>query len=589
MFLKICLIISTIFLAVTWIKTPRIDLPHKILEYFNSLPIYYWISLFLLLSVLLVLIKYNGYKSLAYGMFAIIILSALLFLTPLVVFVNDPGCRDVYGHMAFSLYIVKLGRVEGSGIEEFPGSYIFMANYILLTDLNPLYIMKLWRLLYVLVWILAPYIIAKRIINGLIKSYALLAPLTIMAFSWHGFYFGKQFFAHILWAVATLSLIITSQKYIKKEDVSILILIYVTLVLSHPLTSLLLLALLIATYIYPRIITQCMPFIQRMGITSSMSRSKLNAMKYVLLAIFSIWVFYYVWTGYALGTIKGIVNLVKNLLVEREYKFVKLLEYVPLPSYSSKYLKVIYLKMFSSLFVFFTGFIMGLATLLRAQKLEYITLSLAILVPLTFFILPFSRTTLAMLNRGIEHALVPYAALASFVISTAMHLKNKKLCYLLIFPLVSLLLFMITLIPITKYSSSSFMYIPTISHETANYLIMYLNGQNVMRLRINVPDIAIRFHAMLKSNIYWYKKVVTSRGLNVLYEYFMSNHTLINEIRKYNIIVISYRYFIQDMFWKYKYPMRRFVIRIIKILNRYFNKVYTNSKYCSIYFIKVRS
>jgi len=572
---KILVLVQVILLMVVWFTAPRLDLPNNVFEYMYKLPQSYWLSLAISFLVLIIVLARR--VGLSYGLLTVMFTSALLFLTPCVMFVNEPGCRDVYGHISNALYIMEMGYFWGSGVERWPGSYIFMASYLTLTGLNPLYIMKLWHFLYISMWILAAYIIAKKVLSNSDTSYALLAPLAVMAFSWHSFHFGKQYFAHILWAVA-LSSVVISQGALRKGDIFTLTLLYATLVWSHPLTSLLLLALLIAMYIYPRLI-RYVPFTSRSRSNSSMNQ--LNKVEHVAIVALITWIFYYIWTGYSIGGFMNAIDFMRSLLIESKHRPTELLTYAPLPSYTSEYLKAIYLRMFSSLFVFLTGFIASLILLIKTRTLRHAILAMTVLIPLILFVSPFSKQTLAMLNRGVEHALVPYAALLAWLSVMLGKNKHRVLTRLALVLIVMVTILFISLVPYVKWSSLTFMYIPTQSHTLAEFIVEYLEVEHYYK--INALDIALRYHAVRHYNLelYW-RCLYPIPGINDMY----THYPLIpSDLTKYSVTALSHRYFIEDLYRSYEPPFSKYLHGLIVLLERTYDKIYMSSVHYYVYFI----
>jgi hypothetical protein len=483
--------------------------------------------------------------------------------------------------MSNALYIAKLGTIAGSGIERWPGSYIFMGILLLTTNLRPLIIMKFWYFLYMLIWILASFSMGKILFEN--TSYGRLLPLTplfVTAFAWHSFHFGKQFFSHILWAVALLALLASLRDSLSGRSLILIALLYIALIISHPLTSLLLLTLMLLLFLSLLVL----PRIRRRMTATSLAMNE--RIKNVLMIMLLFWTFYYIWTGYVFGSFVNVFNFIKDMLLGGKEAPTQLLTYAPLPSYTSEYAKAIYLRMFSSLFVFFTGFVAGLIVLLRSRRLEHVFASLAVLTPLIFFASPFSRMTLAMLNRGVEHALVPYAAM---IVATLQFLPKRRLRRLTLLLLIMVATLLMVLIPVTKYSMSVSTHVPSTSLNIAMFLSSnYLSKPDD---RFYEPNIPLTMYYLLNLDAETIKLLDLSKpriGVN-LYEIYIIHPSDVEGLReaasRNKLIILTSRFYAYDLIWKNEITYVNFTNTLQEILNKdlTFIKAYTNSEYSIVY------
>ena len=164
---------------------------------------------------------------------------------PSVVYVNDPGSRDAYGHMSYAFYVMENGNTTGSGADRFAWCLRLYGRLPLeVAGLDSILTMKCFHIFFVLFLALAAYLIALRVFRF---NYAYIAPLAVLGLSWFGNSFGKHTYGYMLYGILLLTLIV----YLKTSNTKFAFLssiIYFALVVTHPLSSLIASAVIFALF-----------------------------------------------------------------------------------------------------------------------------------------------------------------------------------------------------------------------------------------------------------------------------------------------------------------------------------------------------
>jgi len=558
--LTILITLSLLLFIITILVAPRIDASSDIFLYVKSLPITYWIGLALSTLILV----WKGKQSKSAVISSTMLIACFLFALPSIVYVYDPSCRDAYGHMSRALYVIRSGNVRASGVERHPSAYISMAILLIVTRISPLYVMKLYHFFYTLMMALPAYLIATHVSRN-----AHIAPLAMLGLLWFGSHFGKHTYGYILYGILFLLLIM----HIKKPNPSIgvaIILVYGAFTITHPLSSLLVVPITLLYILESHLL-------------------KNNGAKFrvsLVLLFITIWCSWYVITGLFIKPIveslRATCELLTRELKEPTYSLAKYL-----PTYSAEYLKVIYLRIFSSLLVVITGMILSVVALFRRRDASCLLLATGLLLCLGFFALPWSRLTLANLNRAVEHSLIFYTPLLPTTIGFR-KISERKVARFGMYTTYFMLLLFIVLVfsmPVTTFTSSMpSMHIPTTSHKMASFISAYFTPESNDKL--NLPDIAIEYHSMLHNNFPLYYKWGGAKGLGELYLLSQNKDVFLKVIGDYRLIAVSHRYFVLDNFYVYNPPFKEFLIYFIEVMDSdsRFDKIYTNSRFYSIYF-----
>lgn len=543
-------VFSLLFLTITTLTVPRIETSSDIFLYVKSLPITYWAGL--ISSILVCVWKEKRPKFVIINSIAI---AYYLFAIPNIVYIFC-GSRDAYGHISRALHLVKVKHLGAIGIESFPGAYISAAMFLLITEIKPLHMLKAYSLFFTIMTALTVYLIARTLTKNVDVSL-----LAILGLLWFGAHFGKHTYGYMLWNFFWLFLIL----YIRKTNLCTSIaclLTYIALTISHPMPS----------FLIP-LITLLYSFVQYLS-RSDRAISKHDHYPMLLLTTI-IWCLWYIVSGFF---VKPLVNLLKSILEVRE-PLSHLRYFAP---YSSEYLKVVYLRAFSSLFAIASGATISVLILFRKSDNISTLLAVGTLFCVGVFISPFTSLTLANLNRATEHMLIFYTPLLSIFLKKRMF-ESGFIEKVFANAMFSVFIALILLMPITTFTSSMpYMHIPTISHEMASFLsINYMPRSDD---KLNLPNIAIEYHSILHNNFPLYYKWRSAEGLGRLY-FLRDESTFIKAIGEYNLIVISHTYFVLDNFRIYDPPFKMFLAHLIEALNSdsRFNMVYMNSPFCLIY------
>ncbi len=224
----------------TALTIPIIDASSDIYQYTQNLPAMYWIGLVFSLFALVWKGRFSKIATICF----VILVGCYIFALPSVVYVNDPGSRDAYGHMSYAFYVMENGNTTGSGADRFPGAYVSMAGFLEVTRMDSILTMKCFHIFFVLFLALAAYLIALRVSRF---NYAYIAPLAVLGLSWFGNSFGKHTYGYMLYGILLLTLIV----YLKTSNTKFAFLssiIYFALVVTHPLSSLIASAVIFALF-----------------------------------------------------------------------------------------------------------------------------------------------------------------------------------------------------------------------------------------------------------------------------------------------------------------------------------------------------
>lgn len=143
-----------------------------------KLPIYYWVALFIVISIFLLRYKFNIPYFHHMDYLFIILLSLYLYGTFSLI-IENPRFMDVYLHGGVSLGIVKQGSIEISKYtREFPLSFIWFAIFRSIIPLHEFILLKIMHIFFPIVYGIILYEICKYLkVN---YKYYLLLPISFL-------------------------------------------------------------------------------------------------------------------------------------------------------------------------------------------------------------------------------------------------------------------------------------------------------------------------------------------------------------------------------------------------------------------------
>lgn len=210
--------------------------PKYELGLFQALPVYFWLAISL--HLIGTLIGIESKKSSTF-IFQIIILNLMIWGTPIFI---EPNARilDAWTWLGTTETILNSGHIYVNSSPthfylQWPGSFVFNAILLNLTQVSPTLYLQYYPLLATTIFILGYYLWIKNIIkNKAVRRFSII--LFIFLNVWLQFHFSPQAFGLMLLPLILLT--------ISKRGLAwkiVLLLLFTSLLLSHPTTTLFLL------------------------------------------------------------------------------------------------------------------------------------------------------------------------------------------------------------------------------------------------------------------------------------------------------------------------------------------------------------
>jgi len=245
----VAILISVLFL-ITFSTLPNVDYTEpNVLFYLERLPVLYHISL--LASMVAAI--YFGKSSL--GIFCAVISSLLLLWTPSMMLVN-PWILDSYPFVAEAVYVARnghLGPFHVNLLQETPALGLAFGPYLLITDISPFVLLKIFPGLVAAIFTILLYFIARKMNLG--RKISVIAPLLFTSILWPNLlHFCRQGFSLVYYLAAWFLLL---RLVLGKPDRRIFVLLIsqvFLLTLSHPGSSFFFLTNLVAVAVVGRIL-----------------------------------------------------------------------------------------------------------------------------------------------------------------------------------------------------------------------------------------------------------------------------------------------------------------------------------------------
>ena len=526
-------LLSVSILFATLLTLPRIDKAQPD-PYFHVkiTPVIYWIGFSLVVFVTLgtIFSKKEGSGRYGLGLFSVMLLSIYVYDIPKLFYIN-PIYTDTYIFVGELLHTLRYGHVGWGHSYETPGLALFLSQFSLITGIDHIIVAEVLPLIIPLITVFFIYMIAKLFVD---KRTALLACLFSISINWMGFVFNRQSFGLLLFMLVCYLMfkILASKAKILPWNL-LLILSFSALVVSHPISSLLVIitAFLIAVFAY------LVPVIRRFWRVQEDAfewrRLMIRAISQT--AVFSIiWLLWNTYVGvnidYAIRTFdetfRGILGLAH---IEQPGTLT--------PNYTSTYLPIIGLRMLEMIFVATIGTILAILVLFKVHAHpKNIILSSWFIGCMSLSVFGFYGNWLQLLYRPFLHAYTAFSTLlAWFIVSrNSIHVEigfRTKLVFRIAKDLfVGIMLFFLLIIPLTMYSHAPFMYPPRVYYREIIHVVQYGNGT------VAVFEIGSE---------YGYYQLLTNASYTSLVTYMPSSHS------EYKTIITDYRGYIKDAFFVY--------------------------------------
>lgn len=471
----ILIVLLSIFVLFTTLLTlPVIDRV-KPDPYFHVkvTPIIYWVgfSLAILVSLRVVFSKKEGSVHYSLGLFSVTMLSIYIYVIPKLFYVNSIY-TDTYIFVGELLHILRYGYLGYGHAHETPGLSLFSSQFRLITGIDHITVAKIVQFIIPLLIIFFIYMIAKLFTN---KRVALLTCLVFMSLDWMGFYFNRQSLSLMFQMFVYYGLFkaLSFNLYVSWSWYAILLLSYTTLVVIHPLSSLMVpfttLSLVILIYLFP--------LMRRIGyiIPNNKSLSRwIHVRARALQLSLTFLVIWFSWNLYTYKTLSMVINTIIKIADEflgQPIPFDPAKSYFV--GYTKKYLPIVYLRLSNFIYEAVIGVFLALIAFLKMKdrRVSIILLSWFVSCWFTFPSLWIGSYT--RLNRAFLHALPVFSILFAWFIIRASEralLKSIKGCLLGTMIIFSLLL------PISMYCVTPFYYPPTSYLAELDYITKHGYG-----------------------------------------------------------------------------------------------------------------
>ncbi len=451
------MVLTTASLFFFLISVPALNIsyfPANPFHYVQSLPITYWIGLGITLWALARLFRSGRDLNNTLKLGPVMILALYLHLLP-VMGLENVRYMDAYGHISSALSMT-IGSISSSttyGIE-YPGLFVSAAQALLITGLSPMALMRIFYVLITLFLVLIIYLVARDL-GG---KYAWVAPMALISVLWvEGLHFSPQAFALILFAVVWLAAlkIIIKRTESRRSWLVIVALSGFVLIISHPLTPLFMLLAFSTFFVINRILHAPIPG---------------HVLRFLFLGLASFWIYNFLFPGtlYPVNVAQGILTQALN----PDSLAPSAIPANPSTSYSV----VNWLQVSSVLFVGITGLII-LGIMLRSKwRSNQLLLTSGIFIGVLPIlpILVYAEST--FLQRGFLFIVLSWSVLLPWFLGIR---RTKQLSFLAVLMVSFVFLSAITL-PILKYSSDPFTYIPSSGLHGADFTISYAEGTIIL-------------------------------------------------------------------------------------------------------------
>jgi len=481
--LIVLLSIST--LVATLLTLPRIDkaLPDP---YFHVkiTPITYWIGFCLAIFVTLGIVFSKREASGRYGLglFSVMLLSVYVYDIPRLFYVNSIY-TDTYIFVGELLYTLRHGHVGWGHSYATPGLALFSSQFSLITGIDYIIVAEVLPLIISLITVFLIYVIAQLFVD---KRAALLACLFYISINWMGFAFNRQSFAWILQIFVYYSVFrVFSRRVVSLSWYSVILLSYIALVISHPLSSLImvitplsLVALLCLLFLVGRIWpTRSLSLQGKYATTRHLVTRAL-----LLSAMFSV-----IWLSWNMYTETNLYYAIQTIdsFIQELFATPGPLEHAGsvVTGYTGEYLPIVNLRLFEAVFEAIVGTILAFFALIKTKtSWKGLILSSWFISCMSIFVFGLYSSTPTLLYKTFLYASSAFSVLLAWFITSKIRIHhgskyNGKLSLKAIKGFIlSAMIFFMLILPLAMYSHTPFMYPPTLYLREVDHMTKYGNG-----------------------------------------------------------------------------------------------------------------
>jgi len=526
-------LLSVSILFATLLTLPRIDKAQPD-PYFHIkiTPIIYWIGLSLSIFVTLGIVfrKKEGNIPHCLGLFSVMLLSVYVYDIPKLFYIN-PIYTDTYIFVGELFYTLRSGHIGWGHSYETPGLALLSSQFSLITGINYIVIAEILQFVLPVLMVVLVYIISKLFAS---ERVGLLACLVFVSIDWIGFYFNRQSLALVLQMFVYFALFkamwFRPVKY--KVWFAVAILSYIALVVSHPLSSL----LVVLTLLSLTVLIGLYSLVRRVRHTTSNDGSLLRrhlALKasQLFLVFLVIW---FSWNIYNYKSFESLINAVRLTIQE--------LMSGPNPvgpagsfvsGYTANYLPIVYLRLLEFVFVAIIGLAL-VFILVGKTKSRWKGLILLSWFIGSILIAPAGLYTGHFFDRSFLHVFPVFSIVfAWFIIPktpTSQIPKSNRKAWVKAIKvyLLSTMIIFVFMLPITMYCNTPFFYPPTSHLKEMNHVTKHGYGY----IAVYEADSTLGYFKLLNN------------ASNIITD-FQYNYTTITE---YGTVVTTFRAYTKGAF-----------------------------------------
>lgn len=450
-------------------------------------PFAYWAGLCATICGILAIVIPKGQKKSFYsvGFLFVLLLTVYVYDVPKLFYPN-PIYNDTYIFIGETLFTLSYGHIGYGHSLVTPGLALFSSQLCMITGANQLAIAEAILFIIPLAFMFAFYLTAKMFVG---KRVALLACLFFMAIDWMSFQYNRQSFSFMLQIFMLYALFrIFMDESASLPMYTVVVVSYVVLTMSHPVSSLLVIIVSLVTAVLSYLMSNRRAqhiFRVREGVLKLRRQARKAAFVAVIFSI--IWFSWSAYSGENLNIVIGTLDeTVQGLFASAHGGQLGGLAI----SYTSAYLPVVRLRIAEVAFEAAVGAVLALLALIGISLLYSRVITRTGLILSSWFFGSMSISVfglfgnwLQLLYRPFLHALPVFSILlALFVISRnsafedAIRRRGKMITKALAMIALAVMIIFLLLTPLTMNTDSSFMYAPTVYLMEVNYLTRYGNG-----------------------------------------------------------------------------------------------------------------
>ncbi|MDD2553233.1 MAG: hypothetical protein PHP51_01495 [Desulfotomaculaceae bacterium] len=226
------------FLLGTFSSSAAVISDANFISFLNCLNPLYWIGLALVIATLVALWYFDSYNTAALSLPAVMLLGIMLLSIPVLLQENAPFYVSYYpaGEVQTILqshHINMQSELPLITYHYWPGLHLFSAVNILVSGVSLDFLLKYIPLLWVIIFTLETYVIAKNL-NFSLRQWLLAAWLILVA-QWIGqYYYGAQAIAMLMYLIV-LSVIFSNKITVRHSLIFFVTII--SLIITHSLTA----------------------------------------------------------------------------------------------------------------------------------------------------------------------------------------------------------------------------------------------------------------------------------------------------------------------------------------------------------------